>query len=222
MEHNADFTQRVLIQSANIPWKASPMPGVDRRILDRIGDEVARATSIVRYAPGSQFSAHTHSGGEEFIVLEGVFQDEHGDYPAGTYVRNPPTTSHMPGAAEGCVIFVKLWQFDPDDRTQFRVDMTADQTDLADGVSGKTLHSDAREIVRAITLAPGARLHETPHGGAEILMLDGGAHEGDDGLSTGSWLRLPDGTTVDVTATDAGAKLWIKTGHLPFAKAPTP
>lgn len=89
MELNADFTQRVVIHSEDLPWKASPMPGVDRRMLDRIGDEVARATSIVRYAPGSKFSAHTHTGGEEFIVLDGVFQDEHGDYPAG-YLRAQP------------------------------------------------------------------------------------------------------------------------------------
>ena len=96
MELNTDFSKRVVIHSDQLEWLASPMPGVDRRMLDRIGGEVARATSIVRYAPNSQFSAHTHSGGEEFIVLEGVFQDEHGDFPTGTYVRNPPTTSHTP------------------------------------------------------------------------------------------------------------------------------
>ncbi len=110
MELNADFTKRVLVHSAKMPWTASPMPGVDRRILDRIGDEVARATSTMRYASDSQFSAHRHPGGEEFIVMEGIFQDDHGDYPVGTYVRNPPTTAHTPGAAEGCVIFVKLQQ----------------------------------------------------------------------------------------------------------------
>ena len=120
MELNADFSKRVVVHAAQEPWVASPMPGVDRRMLDRIGDEVARATSIVRYAPGSAFSAHTHTGGEEFLVLEGVFQDEHGDYPAGTYVRNPPTSSHTPGAADGCTIFVKLWQFDLADRTEVR------------------------------------------------------------------------------------------------------
>jgi anti-sigma factor ChrR (cupin superfamily) len=91
-------------------------------MLDRIGDEVARATSIVRYAPYSRFSPHTHAGGEEFLVLEGVFQDEHGDYPAGSYVRTPPTSSHTPGSEPGCTIFVKLWQFDPDDRTPVRID----------------------------------------------------------------------------------------------------
>jgi len=90
-------------------------------MLDRIGDEVARATSIVRYASASHFSPHTHGGGEEFLVLEGVFQDENGDFPTGCYVRNPPTSRHTPGSAQGCVLFVKPWQFDPADRTQMRL-----------------------------------------------------------------------------------------------------
>ncbi len=122
MELNADFSQRAAIHAARLAWTPSPIAGVERRMLDRIGDEVARATSIVRYAPLSHFSAHTHGGGEEFIVLEGVFQDEHGDFPAGSYVRNPPTSHHTPGSAPGCVLFVKLWQFDPADRTQVRID----------------------------------------------------------------------------------------------------
>lgn len=218
MELNADFSQRVLLHTHDIPWKASPMPGVDRRMLDRIGNEVARATSIVRYAPGSKFSAHTHDGGEEFIVLEGTFQDEHGDYPVGTYVRNPPTTAHTPGASEGCTIFVKLWQFDPDDRTQFRVEMA---NDLSGGaVQIQTLHQDARETVRFVMLEPGATLDETPQGGAEILMITGSAIEGGDSLGKGAWLRLPEGAPLTLTAATDGAKLWIKTGHLPFASAP--
>ena len=221
MELNADFTKRVLLQTQDMPWIASPMPGVDRRMLDRIGDEVARATSIVRYAPGSQFSAHTHSGGEEFIVLEGVFQDEHGDYPAGTYVRNPPTTAHTPGAAEGCTIFVKLWQFDPDDRAQFRKEMAADLHADDNGVQTNLLHSDARETVRLLSLTPNQSVAETPTGGAEILMISGTAHQGDSTLARHDWLRLPEGVSLDLRAGDAGAEIWIKTGHLPFAKAPT-
>ena len=91
-------------------------------MLDRVGDEVARATSIVRYEPGSQFSAHTHDLGEEFFVLDGIFSDEHGDYPAGTYVRNPPGSSHTPYTVEGCTIFVKLRQFDLEDQTPVHID----------------------------------------------------------------------------------------------------
>jgi anti-sigma factor ChrR (cupin superfamily) len=220
MDLNADFAKRVVVHAGDAPWIASPMPGVDRRMLDRIGDEVARATSIVRYAPGSAFSAHTHTGGEEFLVLEGVFQDEHGDYPAGTYVRNPPTTSHTPGAAEGCTIFVKLWQFDLEDRTQFRMDMDAQLGAIQDGIARAELHRDEREVVSYQVLEPGAVMTEDAAGGIEVLVLDGSVHKGADDLVRWSWLRLPDGAPLHATAGPKGARLWMKTGHLPFAQAP--
>ena len=81
---NEDFTQRVVSHAADAEWLPSPLPGVERRMLDRVGGEVARATSIVRYLPGARFARHVHGGGEEILVLEGVFFDERGDYPAGT------------------------------------------------------------------------------------------------------------------------------------------
>lgn len=221
MNLHADFNARVVLHSEDLPWIASPMPGVDRRMLDRIGDEVARATSIVRYAPGSKFSVHTHTGGEEFVVLAGTFQDEHGDYPTGTYVRNPPTTSHTPGAADGCVIFVKLWQFDMDDRDQFRRTM-ADVLDAAtNGVARAELHRDAREVVTYLEADAGATFTIPAEGGLEMLVLGGGVSDGTDDLVRGSWLRLPDGMEFSATAGPHGAKVWIKTGHLPFAKAPS-
>jgi len=94
MKINAEFDQRVVIHSESMDWQDSPMPGVSRRPLDRVGGEVARATSIVRYESGSKFSSHVHTGGEEFLVIEGVFQDEHGDFPVGSYIRNPPESFH--------------------------------------------------------------------------------------------------------------------------------
>ena len=126
------------------------MLGVDRRMLDRIGGETTRATTIVRYAPQSSFSQHVHDGGEEFIVLEGVFQDEHGDYPAGSYIRNPPTSSHTPSSEPGCVIFVKLWQFDLADRTPFKINMNKIGSIISaerPGVSIMPLFQDDRETV---------------------------------------------------------------------------
>lgn len=220
MELNADFSARVVVHSDSVDWLASPMPGVDRRMLDRIGDEVARATTIVRYAPDSHFSAHTHTGGEEFIVLEGVFQDEHGDFPAGTYVRNPPTTSHTPGSAPGCTIFVKLWQFDMGDRDQFRKDMDAELSELKNGVATATLHKDARETVTYHHIEAGASLVNYDAGGIEMLVIDGSLTEGGDSLRKGSWVRLPDGAQLDATAGPKGSNVWIKTGHLRFAAAP--
>ena len=119
---NADFTQRVVIPTETMPWIPSPQAGVERRMLDRIGGEVARATSLVRYAPQSRFSAHEHGGGEEFLVLEGVFSDEHGDYPAGVYVRNPVGSRHTPRSEPGCTMLVKLHQFRPGDSRRVVLD----------------------------------------------------------------------------------------------------
>lgn len=214
---NADFDARVLVHSADQPWVASPMPGVERRMLDRLGDEVARATSVVRYAPGCAFSPHTHGGGEEFLVLEGVFQDEHGDYPPGCYVRNPPTSRHTPGSAPGCTILVKLWQFDPDDRTPVRVE-TADEIGRAiearPGVRRLSLFEDARETVRIETWRAGSAQRLADHGGLELFVLEGALTESGEALKPGSWLRLPPARSLDACAGPAGARLWVKTGHL--------
>lgn len=220
MELNADFSQRVVVHSDQLEWNASPMPGVDRRMLDRIGGEVARATTIVRYAPNSKFSAHTHSGGEEFIVLDGVFQDEHGDFPEGTYVRNPPTTSHTPGSEPGCTIFVKLWQFDMEDRNQFRKNMADELASPVDGVATAQLHSDDRETVSYSHIDAGAALNMSDTGGIEMLVIAGSLTEGGETLAKGAWLRLPEGQPLSAVAGADGAKVWVKTGHLPYAKPP--
>lgn len=220
MELNADFAQPVLVQSEALAWTPSPMPGVDRRMLDRIGGEVARATSIVRYVPNSRFSAHTHTGGEEFIVLDGVFQDEHGDYPEGTYVRNPPTSSHTPGSASGCTIFVKLWQFDMADRTQFRKSMAAELAAPVAGIATATLHRDTREVVTYSHLDAGATLHKADAGGIEMLVIAGSVVQAGKTLDKGAWLRLPEGHMLEAVAGQGGAKLWIKTGHLRHAAPP--
>ncbi|HVJ43876.1 MAG TPA: cupin domain-containing protein [Dongiaceae bacterium] len=217
MELNADFAQRVAVHSAQMPWIASPMAGVDRRMLDRIGDEVARATSIVRYAPRSQFSPHTHGGGEEFLVLEGVFQDEHGDFPAGSYIRNPPTSSHTPGSEPGCVIFVKLWQFNPADRTQIRIDTSTRRYAVAparNGVEIMSLFADEMEDVRLERWAPRAKVELPLPGGGEFLVIEGSFEEAGESFPAQSWLRLPAGGRLHATAGPEGCRLWVKTGHL--------
>jgi len=225
MEINAQFDEPVLLHTSDIAWKASPMAGVDRRMLDRIGDEVARATSIVRYAKGSAFPEHTHGGGEEFIVLEGVFQDEHGDYPAGTYVRNPVGTHHIPRSEPGCTIFVKLWQFAPQDQEQIAIDLNA--LELAPdphraGVQTATLAARDYEHVALEQWESGAEADLSGKGGAEALMLAGSLeHEGEQ-YGMHDWIRLPEGAHGSFTAGQHGARLWIKRGHLTNIKSPQP
>jgi hypothetical protein len=223
MDLNADFAQRVALHADEIEWRTSPTPGVSRRMLDRIGDEVARATSIVRYDPGSRFPEHVHGGGEEFIVLDGVFQDDRGDYPAGCYIRNPPRSRHTPGSALGCTILVKLWQFDPEDRSHVIIDTNrigAVPDGNRAGVSITPLFKDAREDVRIERWVPDKTVSVEWTGGSELFVLDGGFVQAAEAFRRHSWLRLPDDgeTTVDVGPD--GATVWVKTGHLRFAAPP--
>jgi anti-sigma factor ChrR (cupin superfamily) len=225
MNLNADFTKRAVVHAAKLDWKASLMPGVERRMLDRIGDEIARATSIVRYAPESYFSPHVHSGGEEFLVLDGVFQDEHGDFPAGSYVRNPPQTQHTPGSKLGCTMFVKLWQFDLADRTPVRVDtnkMVLRDLKEREGVKLVPLFRDSREDVRLEKWAPGAAIEFDPNGGLEVLVLEGGFSESGEEYRPLSWLRLPIGAHFSARVATGGCRVWIKEGHLRHAQGVAP
>lgn len=223
MRLNADFDRRAAAHAEQGGWAPSPMPGVERLMLDRIGDEVARATSLVRYAPKSSFSPHVHGGGEEFLVLEGVFQDEHGDYPAGSYVRNPPGSRHTPASAQGCTILVKLWQFDPADRRRIVIDTGEGALRLQEaepGVAAGVLLDDADEVVRVERWSPGATVRRDLPGGAEIFCLDGDFVEGGESFGRWSWLRLPPGARLEATAGPRGCRVWTKAAHLRNVAAP--
>jgi anti-sigma factor ChrR (cupin superfamily) len=216
MRINADFSQRAVVSGDAYDWVASPLPGVERVMLDRIGGEVARATSIVRYAPGSAFSEHVHGGGEEFLVLKGTFSDAEGDYPVGNYVRNPIGTRHAPWSEGGCTIFVKLQQFAPDDTRQFSVDTrSADwQPGPVDGFSVLPLHVHGSERVRLSRYAPGLRFPHHDHpGGEEVLVLEGSLHDEYGEYGPGSWLRCPPGS-AHAPWSDEGCLLYVKVGHL--------
>ncbi|MEM7393839.1 MAG: cupin domain-containing protein, partial [Verrucomicrobiota bacterium] len=182
------------------------------------GEEVARATSIVRYAPNSSFSSHEHGGGEEFFVLAGVFADEHGDYPAGTYVRNPVGTAHTPKIGEvGATILVKLHQFEPEDQEQKAVDTRSAvwAHGEAEGEQILPLHEYGDERVCLKKYAPEA---ETPvravEGGEEIFVLEGVLHDEQGAYPAGTWLRNPPGHERRLFAKVEGALIYRKQGHL--------
>ncbi|MDX1570809.1 MAG: cupin domain-containing protein [Xanthomonadales bacterium] len=190
----ADFDKVEHVETGRMEWVPSPAPGVERKMLDRIGEEAARATSLVRYAPHSSFPRHGHPAGEEFLVLEGTFYDDYGEFPAGTYVRNPPGTEHEPYTREGCVIFVKLRQFLPRDLEQKVVD-TRDSTawtEFATGIEVLPLHSFGPEQVRLIRLSPGMD-YQIPDGdqGTELYILGGEVKVAGQALATGDWWRSP-------------------------------
>jgi hypothetical protein len=216
MRINDDFTRPVIVHAGRQDWVPSPAPGVDRRMLYRIGEEKARATSIVRYAPASAFARHTHTGGEEFVVLDGVFQDEHGDYPAGAYIRNPPGTSHVPSSKDGCTIFVRLWQFRADDRAQ-TVRQPGEGKQVpprAAAMTATVLFDDGHEEVRFEDWwADGSVAVENTEG-LEFLLLSGGMTMGGEILEPQTWGRLPAGMALNAQVSNDGARVWIKRGPL--------
>jgi len=218
MKINADFSERVVLKPDDYEWVASPMPGVERMMFDRVGNEVARATSLVRYAPDSAFSSHTHGGGEEFLVLDGVFADEHSEYPEGTYVRNPIGTSHTPKiGAEGATIFVKLHQFAQDDTARPVIDTVNApwSPGLVDGLSVLPLHNHPGENVALVRWSPNTEFSAHQHwGGEEIFVLKGTFYDEHDVYPEGSWIRSPHLSRHTPFTRAEGALIYVKTGHL--------
>lgn len=216
---HADRTQPAIVHGFREPWRPSPEPGVDRRVLERIGGEVALASSIVRYRPGSRFAPHTHELGEEFLVLDGLFSDEFGHYPAGTYVRNAPGSRHAPFSESGCVIFVKLRQMDPADRISLRVfpDERVWRPTRSPGHQRATLFDAGGVTIHLEKLAPGVTVpsRRIP-GGEEVFVVEGRICAADAArtiLESWGWIRRADGRAPRYF-TPHGALLWIKRGHL--------
>jgi anti-sigma factor ChrR (cupin superfamily) len=219
----ANFDQRVVVFSGSEPWVRSPSAGVERKMLDRIGDEVARATSIVRFAPNVAFPEHVHGGGEEFLVLEGLFMDDDGYYPVGTYVRNPVGSKHAPRAGEdGATLFVKLHQFATADVQRIVVPATPKPwlPGSVPGLSVLPLHQFGNEHAALVHWAPNTRFRRHSHwGGEEILVLDGVFRDEHGDYPAGSWIRSPHMSTHLPYTTSDGATLFVKVGHL-FESSP--
>ncbi len=216
---NMDFAERLVIETAQQPWLASPAAGVWRKPLERENKESGHTSSIVKYEPGSAFSSHPHPLGEEIFVLEGVFSDEHGDYPAGTYLRNPPGSSHAPFSQSGCVIFVKLNQFHPDDNQVVRVNTK--QTPWQAGQGGlqvMPLHSFECQHTALVKWPAGEQFVAHKHfGGEEILVLSGEFIDELGRYPEATWVRNPH-LSEHCPYVEQETVILVKVGHLPERK----
>jgi anti-sigma factor ChrR (cupin superfamily) len=182
---------------------------------------VARATSIVRFDAGSRFPRHEHPLGEEFLVVAGALSDAEGNYPAGTYVRNPPGSAHATWSDEGCSLFVKLRQFHPQDRTRLVIDTRVGEwfPGLIKGIAVMALHRFGSEFVSLVRWAPGTIFPAHRHsGGEEILVLDGAIEDDEGRYEEGTWLRNPPGSVHQPYSIE-GCLLYVKIGHLPEVRA---
>lgn len=212
---NADFSRPAVVLPSQYEWLPSPQSGVERVMLDRIGAEQARATSIVRYAPGSQFPPHQHPGGEEILVLSGVFSEGETHYPEGWYLRNPPGSAHQPASREGAVIFVKLQQMRPDETQTVRIDTHAAASWHNEaGREICSLYQDQAESTSLQRLPPGEPLFSAPVQRAELFILSGNIVADHKSYERSSWMRLPAGHYPDIVAGTQGAILYLKISHL--------
>jgi anti-sigma factor ChrR (cupin superfamily) len=214
---NMNFAERIVIDTESISWLASPAQGVWRKPLEREEAESGHTTSIVRYEAGSQFKTHPHPMGEEILVLDGVFSDQYGDYPAGTYIRNPPGSSHAPFSKQGCTILVKLNQFDARDSATVRID-TSKQQWLAGqgGLEVMPLHNFEHEHVALVKWPVGERFQPHKHfGGEEIFVLSGEFRDEHGHYPQGSWIRSPH-MSEHFPFVEQQTIIWVKTGHLPL------
>ncbi|MEG3791632.1 cupin domain-containing protein [Lysobacter sp. CCNWLW3] len=216
MRINADFENPAVVAPHDYQWVCSPQSGVERVMLDRIGGEKARATSIVRYAPDAWFPRHVHPDGEEILVLSGTFSDEGGNYPAGWYLRNPPGSSHRPFTNEGAIIFVKLGQMAPGDTRRVRVD-TGNQVSWhrRNGREFCPLVENDAEQICLQRVPPGETVFSDIVDSGELLVLAGDVVIHGQSHPRGTWMRLPAGKHASITTGARGAKLYLKTGK-PF------
>lgn len=216
MKLNLDRSEKLAINTEKMEWESSPSKGVFRKKLEREGVESGLTTSVVKYDSGTSFSAHHHPQGEEIFVLEGVFEDEHGAFPKGTYFRNPPGTSHSPKSTNGCQLFVKLNQFQSDDLTPVKIDTEKESwlPGAIQGLSVMPLHSFGTEHVALVKWQPGTYFQPHVHlGGEEIFVIEGVFEDEFGEYPKGTWLRSPSYSKHNPFSRQ-GCIILVKTGYM--------
>lgn len=212
---NMDFSKVACIKPADQKWVNSPADGVSRVHLERAAEESGHVTSFVTFAPNSYFPQHAHPNGEEVFVLEGVFSDEHGDYPAGSYLRNPPGSGHTPFTKQGCKLFVKLDQFNKDDTEH--VVIRPDQQQWQQGIGGLkvlALHQHNTESAALVAWPKNEKFQPHSHfGGEEIVVISGTFIDEYDSYPAGTWLRSPH-LSKHFPRVEEETLIYVKTGHL--------
>lgn len=213
---NADFSQIAIVKPNDYQWFKSPHGEVERVMLDRIGNETARATSLVRYAPQTIFPEHQHALGEEILVLSGTFTENgHQHYPAGWYLRNPDGSKHTPSSEDGTLIFVKLMQMSKTNTETVRINTHDPENWQTLGqrlVCLLYLSHDEHTYLEK--LKPHQSFDEHSLNGMELLIVQGELIANDETYPAGSWIRLPIQSSHSFYANETGATLYVKTGHL--------
>ncbi|MDX1527926.1 MAG: cupin domain-containing protein [Gammaproteobacteria bacterium] len=221
---NGNLDARAFADTTQMDWTSSPSGTVWRKRVHLVGPpESGQVTSVVRYEPSSTFPPHDHPDGEEILVLEGVFSDEHGDWPAGTYLLNPEGFRHSPFSKPGCVLFVKLRQFPGRERQHVVVE--TDELDWRPGTNPamtyKPLYQQEgfSDQVSLERWAPKSDLGAVSYEqGVEFFVLEGEFSDESGTYGKGCWLRLPMGGTHHPRSAQ-GCTLYVKRSGLPYLRS---
>ncbi len=220
---NGDMSVRVVMRGREMAWNPSPSSTVWRKRLHLVGPaESGQVTSLVRYEPHSQFPSHAHPDGEEILVLSGVFSDEHGDWPAGSYLLNPEGFRHAPFSRDGCLLFVKLRQYAGLDRSHVALDTHGiPWKSVSPGRELKSLYSqpgylDATRLERWSARSAVGELSYPE--GAELLVLEGSFRDALGQYDAHTWMRLPRHFTHR-PVTQGGCELYVKEGGLTYLRS---
>ena len=215
---NADLSQPVVMDTANMEWQASPSGTVWRKPLYREGGEFGPVTSIVKYEAGGKFRTHSHPQGEEILVLDGEFCDDHGRYPAGTYLLNPDGTEHAPFSDNGCTLLVRLRQYDGNDRKQVNINsnITPWHQGMVEGLTVLPLYSqmDYPENMALVRWQPDTYFPQHTHPGGEEIFVIEGTFEDDHGIyPQGTWIRSPH-MSIHKPYSKEGCLIYVRVGGL--------
>jgi anti-sigma factor ChrR (cupin superfamily) len=218
---HGDLSARIAVDTRELPWAASPSAAVWRKRLHLVGPaESGQVTSLVRFDAGAQFPWHDHPEGEEVLVLEGVFSDEQGDWPAGSYLLNPEGFCHAPYSRAGCLLFVKLRQYPGTARRHVALNTSALTWQALDGRAMQPLYAQApfTDSTRLERWEPGAAAQLSYLQGAELFVLRGALSDEHGTYGRHTWLRLP-AHSVHSAVTVEGCDLYIKEGGFGYLRA---
>jgi len=208
---NLDISKKVVIDTTNKTNKSLSKNGITKVILEGELENSEQTSSIIEYSPNTQLQIWSHPFGEEIFVLEGIFSNKNGDYPAGTYIRNSSMISDKSFSKKGCKIFIKSNQTNSIDNTQIVID-----TNISKWLKGYgNLEVIPLYENTALVKWPKSEkfVQHSHYGGEEIFVLKGEFIDEHGRYPKGTWLRSPHLST-HFPFVEEETIIFVKTGHL--------
>ena len=218
---NADPNKVAVVDTNQLAWEPTEHPGVSRKVLEFVSDpRKGRETSLLRFAPGAKLPTETLVDRMDVFVLEGKYEDGHGEYGPHTFLRNQPGYTHTPASKDGCVLYVK-WRVPirPGGGPRLVVDSKTAQWMAFPHRGADVLHlypnADGIETGRIGNVHPNRKIPSHDHSiGEETFVLRGCMKDEYTAYHAGTWFRMPCGVPHAPYTEADGALMLIREGDL--------